>query len=126
MAVRFTSMTACHSSTRKLDSRLARHASGVVHQDVDAAESFGDERERLFHGRLFGDVDRQAAERQIIQRLDVEPHHARPRVLEHAHRGGANAFRAAGDNRSFSVEAEEIHDERKESNAFVETELRSH
>ena len=43
----------------QLDSRLARHASGIVHEDVDAAESLGNACERLFRGRLAGHIDRE-------------------------------------------------------------------
>ena len=95
----------------KIDGRLARHASGVVHEDVDAAELFGDARERRSQGRLAGDVDGEAViclPRAKSRGLDVEHRHVCSGALEHACGGGADAFRATGDDRSFSVEVQEI------------------
>src|SRR5687767_578793 len=100
----------------QLDSRPARHASGIVHEDVDAAESLGNARERLFRGRLAGHIDRETPESQIPEakitdRIEVEHRHMSTRALEHTCSGGADAFCTARDDRSFSVEVEEIHDD---------------
>ena len=59
------------------------------------------------------EVERRLAEAQIADWIEVEHRHMSTRALEHACSGGADAFRTARDDRSFSVEVEKIHDDRR-------------